>query len=425
MKEIAIIGGGAAGMFAGIMLAKKGYAPTIYEKNDRLGRKLFITGKGRCNITNNCEVEELFKNVVTHSKFMYSAFYGFDSKETMRFFEELGLKLKTERGNRVFPASDHSSDVIAALSRALEKNNVKVLLSTEVVNILSETLENDSEDNKNRYERRVTGLVVKTGDGKEKQIKYDDIVIATGGFSYQLTGSTGDGYKWARELGLDVKNPEAALVPLCVEEKFCRDIMGLALKNVEVSFEAMVKNRQKRVYKGFGEMLFTHYGVSGPLILSASSYVAKYITEGLKLYIDLKPALSEEQLDDRLIRDFSKNINKQFRNSLGELLPKNLIPIVIEKTGIDQYKKVNEITKEERKKLLSTIKGFKLTVTGLRGFDEAIITRGGISVKEINPSDMSSKKIAGLRFAGEVIDVDALTGGFNLQIAWSTAAALQ
>lgn len=419
MKDIAIIGGGAAGMLAGIMLADKGYEPAIYEKNDKLGRKLFITGKGRCNVTNNCDVETLFKNVVSNPKFLYSAFYNFDASRTMSFFEELGVRLKTERGNRVFPESDHSSDVIAALIRALEKRGVKIFPGTEVTDIMYDVCEEEG------FEKSVKGIRVKERDGSIKDIMVADVVVATGGMSYPLTGSTGDGYKWASELGLEVKKPEPSLVPLVIRETLCRDIMGLALKNVKVSFVSTVKNKSRVVYSEFGEMLFTHFGVSGPVILSASAYVSKYIDNGLKLFIDLKPALSEEQLDDRLIRDFSKNLNKQFRNSLGELLPKNLIPVVIERTGIDQYKKVNEITREERRTLVRTIKGFELNVTGTRGFDEAIITRGGVSVKEINPSTMMSKKVKGLRFIGEVLDLDALTGGFNLQIAWSTAAQVE
>lgn len=419
MKEIAIIGGGAAGMMAGIMLADKGYKPTIYEKNDRLGKKLFITGKGRCNLTNDSDIETHFKNIVTNSKFLYSAYYNFDAYQTMSFFEGLGLKLKTERGNRVFPLSDHSSDVIAALSKALKERNVDVLLETEVVDIMASDID-DGE-----HEKTITGIKIKNKAGKISQVNISDVVVATGGKSYRLTGSTGDGYEWATSLGLEVKKAEPSLVPLCIEEELCKEIMGLALKNIEVSFVSKVKNKDKIVYKDFGEMLFTHFGVSGPTILSASAYVSKYIENGLKLYIDLKPALSEEQLDERLLRDFSKNINKQFRNSLGELMPKNLIPIVIEKTGIDQYKKVNEITKEERKALVKVIKAFELTVTGVRGFDEAIITRGGVSVKEINPTNMSCKKVKGLRFIGEVLDIDALTGGFNLQIAWSTAASVE
>lgn len=416
MKNIIIIGGGAAGMMAGIMLAEKGYKPVILEKNDKLGRKLFITGKGRCNLTNNCDTEDLLKSVVTNSKFLYSAFYGFDSNATMDFFTNLGLSVKTERGNRVFPTSDHSSDVISVMTTKLKRLGVEIRLNTEAVDI--DVLE--EEDCKS-----VKGVRLRNEAGKEEYISCEDVVVATGGVSYPLTGSTGDGIKWAKKLELDVVEPKPALVPVEIEEGFCRDIMGLALKNIQVTFKAKVKNKDKTVYSDFGEMLFTHFGVSGPVILSASSYLSKHLNNDLRLYIDLKPALTDEQLNDRLLRDFSQKINKQFRNSLGELLPKKLIPVVIEMSGIDQYKKVNEITKEERLKLINVLKNMELNVKGLRGFDEAIITQGGVNVKEINPQNMESKKIKGLRFIGEVLDVDALTGGFNLQIAWSTAAALE
>lgn len=418
MNEIAIIGGGAAGMMAGIRLADKGYKPTIYEKNEKLGKKLFITGKGRCNLANNCEVDALLKNVVSNPKFMYSAFYGFDAAAAMKFFEDQGLCLKTERGGRVFPASDHSSDVIASLRGALQKRNVCVKLNTEVKDILYEDCHEGD------HEKRVTGIVIDER-GSIKSIPYDDVVVATGGISYASTGSTGAGYDFARTLGISVNEPRPSLVPLTIKEDFCAKLMGLSLKNVSVSIVTEVKNKKKKIYEGFGEMLFTHFGVSGPLILSASAYIGRYAGSDLKLSIDLKPALSEEQLDERILRDFKTNINRQFRNSLNELLPKKLIPVVIAGSGIDENKRVNEITKEERQKLVATLKQFELSITGTRGFDEAIITQGGVSVKEINPKDMSAKKVAGLRFCGEVIDVDALTGGFNLQIAWSTAAALE
>ncbi len=417
MKDIIIIGGGAAGMLAGIMLAEKGYKPTIIEKNDRLGKKLFITGKGRCNLTNDCSTEDLLKNVVTNSKFLYSAFYGFDSVSVMTYFEGLGLKLKTERGGRVFPETDHSSDVIGVLTTKLKRLNVPVLLETEVIDI---DVAFDEDENK-----FVKGLQIKHKDGKKEYISAGDVVVATGGVSYPLTGSTGDGIIWAKKMGLKVVEPRPALVPMVIREELCKELMGLALKNISVSYVAKVKGKDKVVYSDFGEMLFTHFGVSGPVILSASSYMGKYLTEDLRLYIDLKPALNEEQLNDRLLRDFSSNINKQFRNSLGELLPKKLIPVIIERSGIDPYKKVNEVTREERLALVKTLKHFELHVEGLRDFNEAIITQGGVSVKEINPHNMECKSIKGLRFIGEVIDVDALTGGFNLQIAWSTAAALE
>lgn len=417
MNNIIIIGGGAAGMFAGIMLAKKGYNPTIIEKNDKLGKKLFITGKGRCNLTNNCSTEELLKNVVTNPKFMYSSFYGFGSQDTMDFFESLGLKLKTERGNRVFPVTDHSSDVIGALTTGLRRLNVKILLETEVTDI-----DVDTDEYENRF---VKGVRIKHKNKIEEYLRATDVVVATGGLSYPVTGSTGDGIKWAEKMGLKVSKPIPALVPLNVKETFCKDIMGLSLKNVEASFVAKVKGKDKTIYSQFGEMLFTHFGVSGPVILSGSSYLGKYLQNDLILYIDLKPGLTNEQLNDRILRDFSLNINKQFRNSLGDLLPKKMIPVIIELSGIDQYKKVNEITKEERMRLISSIKGMELHITGFRDFNEAIITQGGVSVKEIDPGNMECKSIKGLRFIGEVLDVDALTGGFNLQVAWSTAAALR
>lgn len=427
MNDIIIIGGGAAGMMAGITLAEKGYSPVIYEKNDKLGRKLFITGKGRCNLTNDCSSDELFKNVVTNPRFLYSAFSNFDSASVIDFFERLGLALKTERGGRVFPVSDHSSDVISVLSTALKRFGVEVKLNTEVLDIITEDVQISGEDNysSSKIRSKVTGAKIRHSDGRCDTVKCENIVVATGGVSYPLTGSTGDGIRWAKELGLKVSEPHPALVPIVIREPLCKDLMGLALKNVRVSFYANVKNKDKVVFSDFGEMLFTHFGVSGPIILSASSYLGKYIDSGLRLEIDLKPALTNEQLDERILRDFAENMNKQFRNSLGGLLPKRLIPVVIEKTGIDPYKQVNSISKSERQELISQLKHFTLNVAGFRDFNEAIITQGGVSVKEINPGNMECKSIQGLRFIGEVLDVDALTGGFNLQIAWSTAAALE
>lgn len=416
MENVVIIGGGAAGMMSGITLAEKGYKVTIIEKNDKLGKKLFITGKGRCNLTNNCDTEDLIKNVVTNSKFLYSALYGFNSFDTMNFFEKLGLKIKTERGNRVFPVSDHSSDVISVLSTRLKRLGVQIMLLTEVLDIEVETDDSD--------ERMVKGVKIKPSNGKESFIPSEYVVVATGGVSYPLTGSTGDGIKWAQKLGLVIVPPRPALVPMETRESFCRDLMGMTLKNVSMDFLTKVRGKDKIVYSGFGELLFTHFGVSGPEVLSASSYLAKYIDQNIKLVIDLKPAISEEQLDERIRRDFSENINKQFRNSLSDLLPKKLIPVIIDMAGIDPYKRVNEISREERLKLVNILKHFELHITGFRDFNEAIITQGGVSVKEINPQNMECKSIKGLRFVGEVLDVDALTGGYNLQIAWSTAAAL-
>ena len=436
-----IIGCGASGMMAGIKLAERGKKVILLEKNEKAGKKLFITGKGRCNLTNNCDKDELFKNIVSNSKFMYSAFNSFDSKDTMDFFEnKLGLKIKTERGNRVFPVSDHSSDVIAALYNRLKKLDVEVLFNCCVTGLNyreyheADTVEDESVDivkdnnyakrksDKDKIKYQISGVEYIDEKDKKRTLTSDMVIVATGGLSYPRTGSTGDGIRWAKELGLSVVEPVPALVPLVVkEEDICKRLMGLSLKNVKVTFTAIKKDKRKEIYSDFGEMLFTHFGVSGPVILSASSYLTKYYDKELKLSIDLKPALSKEQLDVRLLRDFEENSNKNFQNSMDNLLPKSLIPVIIDISGIDPYKKVHSVTKEERVRLLKTLKDFEFSITGSRGFEEAIITQGGVSVKEINPKNMECKKVKGLSFIGEVLDVDALTGGFNLQIAWSTA----
>ena len=403
MSKVIIAGGGAAGMFAAVTAAGNGHEVHIYEKNEKLGKKLFITGKGRCNLTNACDMEELFDAVCTNGKFLYSAFYGFTNQDTMCFFEECGLKIKVERGNRVFPVSDHSSDVIGALQRKLKSLGVKVHLNTGVEEVLAE-------------DGHVLGI--RTADGNT--VRADAVIIATGGFSYQSTGSTGDGYRFARELGHRVTELSPSLVPLNVKEDTARSLQGLSLRNVR----AGIYDGKKCLYEDFGEMMFTHFGVTGPLILTASSRIQKQLKKKeLRLVIDLKPALSEEQLDHRLLRDFDEAKNKQFRNALGGLFPAKLIPVMIEKSGILPEKKVNEISREERRRFLYQIKNFELTVTGLRDYNEAIVTKGGVHVKEINPSTMESRRVSGIYFAGEVLDLDAVTGGFNLQIAWSTAYA--
>ena len=406
MKNVVITGGGPAGMMAAITAARRGFKVTLVEKNEKLGKKLFITGKGRCNITNAGDTEDLFNSIVTNRKFMFSSFNGFSNYDTLGFFDELGLQIKIERGNRVFPESDHSSDVIGALNRELKRLSVDVRLNTEVKDIIVNG-------------GKATGVVVKCS-GKESTIQADNVIVATGGNSYQSTGSTGDGYRFARKLGHSVTPILPALVPFNVAEDWESDLQGLSLKNVSI----VVLDGKQEIYSDFGEMLFTHFGVSGPLILSASSFAARRIKEHpLKLIIDLKPALSQEQLDERILRDFDVEKNKAFKNSLDKLLPKKMIPVIVRLSDIDGNKKVNEITKQERQRLVSLIKGLELTLTGLRGFNEAIITQGGINVREINPTTMESKLVKNLYFAGEVLDVDALTGGFNLQVAWSTGYA--
>ncbi len=401
MSKILIAGGGAAGMFASVFAAQNGHEVHVYEKNEKLGKKLFITGKGRCNVTNAADMEELFDAVVSNPKFLYSSFYGYTNQDVVDFFESRGVKMKTERGNRVFPVSDHSSDIIQALEREMKKSGVKIHLNTGV-------------------------KAVRTKDGKfysfllnnGQEIQGDDCLIATGGFSYQTTGSTGDGYRFAQEMGHKVTELSPALVPLNIKEAFVKELQGLSLRNISVA----VKDGKKELYSEFGEMMFTHYGVTGPVILSASSVIGKKLAKKeLTLSIDLKPALTAEQLDQRVLRDFEENKNRHFKNAVTKLFPSKLIPVMIDLSGIDPDKPVNEISRAEREGFVRLIKNFTMTVTSLRDYNEAIITKGGVSTREVNPSTMESKLVKGVYFAGEVLDLDALTGGFNLQIAWSTA----
>ncbi|MCR5701241.1 MAG: NAD(P)/FAD-dependent oxidoreductase [Lachnospiraceae bacterium] len=408
--KVVVIGGGASGMMAAIWAARNGNKVIIVEQNEKLGKKLFITGKGRCNFTNACDVEDLFGNVVTNSKFMYSSFYSFSNQQVMDFFEELGLRYKIERGNRVFPASDHSSDVIKVLEKELKRLDVDIRLKTRVDKLIIE-------------DGVAHGVMI----GHEK-LTADKIIVTTGGVSYPRTGANDSGYRFAESAGHSIIKAQPSLVPFEIKEDWCRDLMGVALKNVGLSIFVPDKKKKstdntkyKKVFDDFGEMLFTHFGVSGPMVIKASAYIHKYLGDDIVLSIDLKPALSEKQLDERILRDFELFKNKQLSNSLDKLLLKSLIPVVIEYSGLDGNKKISEITKEERRILLESIKNLKLHVTGLRGWDEAIITKGGVNVKEIDPGTMESKKVKGLYFAGEVLDVDALTGGFNLQVAWSTA----
>lgn len=405
--RITVVGGGPAGMMAAIAAAGNDNTVTLFEQNEKLGKKLFLTGKGRCNLCNACSVEELFDNVVTNPKFLYSSFYDYDNRAVMEFFEENGLKLKTERGGRVFPESDHSSDVIKTLAKKLDRLGVDVKLNTEVVELITE---NDGSGDS------ISGVIINEKSRKET-VKCDAVILATGGCSYPLTGSDGSAFSRLSQMGIEITDPEPSLVPFTCSDRTITDMQGLALKNVGVSVIA----GKREVYSGFGEMLFTHFGLSGPLILSASTHVRERdYSDGVTVRIDLKPALSEAELDTRILRDFEANQNRNFGNSLSKLLPGKLITAVIKKTGIDPDKKVNVITKQERTKLRDTLKCFEVKINGNRGFNEAIITRGGIKTSAINPSTMESKKIKGLYFAGEMIDTDALTGGFNLQIAWST-----
>lgn len=408
MSHVIVVGGGAAGMFAAIAAAKNGHQVTLYEKNEKLGKKIFITGKGRCNITNAADMEELFGAVVTNSKFLYSSFYGYTNQNVIDFFEDAGVPVKIERGNRVFPISDHSSDVIRALEREMKKGGVKVCLNTEVKSVEAE---------KGKFNKVVLkDTTTQTADA---------CIVATGGLSYRSTGSTGDGFRFAENVGHKVTQCFPSLVPMETKEPWICELQGLSLRNVE----AKILDGKKELYKDFGEMLFTHFGVSGPLIISASSYVGKKFMDKngqkkeLTLEIDLKPALTEEQLDQRVLRDFEENHNRQFKNAITKLFPTKLIPVMLELGGIDPEKKVNSIEKEERKQFVHLIKHFRMTLTGLRDYPEAIITKGGVNVKEIDPGTMESKLVKGLYFAGEVLDLDALTGGFNLQIAWSTGYA--
>lgn len=418
MSKIIVAGGGAAGMMAAEEAAKSGHKVLLLEKNEKLGKKLFITGKGRCNFTNAGTSEDLMNSIVTNKKFMYSSLNGFSNYDTMGFFGELGLKFKIERGDRVFPESDRSSDVIKAMSRELDRLGVEVRLNTRILSVNAQNIGGGDTDAE-KY-KAFESVVVENGTGGKETIKGDALIIATGGNSYQSTGSTGDGYRFAKSLGHSVTNILPALVPFNVEQEWERQLQGLSLKNVSVR----VMDGEKIIYSDFGEMLFTHFGVSGPTLLSASSYAAGIIQKKkLTLSIDLKPALTDEQLDERILRDFDENKNKAFKNSLDKLLPKKLIPVIIMLSGIPDQKKVNEITRQQRRKLVDLLKDFRLTLTGLRGFNEAIITQGGICVKEINPATMESKLVKNVYFAGEVLDVDAVTGGFNLQVAWSTGYA--
>lgn len=399
-RKVIVIGGGAAGMMAAVSAARYGAEVTLFEKNDRLGKKLRITGKGRCNLTNDCDIGEFMKNVPTNPRFLYGALNRFSTEDTKAFFEELGVPLKTERGKRVFPVSDKAQDIVDALAKGCRESGVRIAFE------------------------KVNGLVV--ADGVLRGVKTDKgeyfadaVIVATGGMSYKQTGSDGDGYRFARYMGLKVTELVPSLVPIVSESKVCPRMQGLSLRNV--GLKIVNKANGKRVYEDFGEMMFTHFGVTGPLILSASAHIPDINSAEYEAQIDLKPALDEKTLDNRLLSDFAKFANRDFANSLGELLPQKMIDVVVELSEIPPHKKVNSITKEERQRLLSLIKCFPVSLDRFRPINEAIITKGGVDVKQIVPGTMQAKGISGLYFAGEVLDVDAYTGGFNLQIAFSTA----
>lgn len=400
MSRVIVIGGGAAGMMAAYAAASCGHSVVLLEQNEKLGKKLFITGKGRCNVTNACEREKLFENVVSNPKFLYSAFSEFDNGDLMELLRRAGCPLKVERGERVFPVSDHASDVTAALTRLLKERGVEVRLHVKVKEISA-------------ADGRVTGALLANG----QYIRADAVVLATGGLSYPTTGSRGDGHRIAEGLGHTLKTCTPALTPMETAEQWCTSLQGLSLKNVTLTMRC----GGKQIWSGFGEMLFTHFGISGPLVLSASSYYGKCKDKmAVTAAVDLKPALTMEQLDRRILRDFEENRNKQFKNVIGSLYPSRLVPVMILLSGIDGEKKIHEVTRQERSRLAEVTKNLTMRVTGLRDFAEAIITQGGIMVKEVNPSTMESKIVQGLYPVGELLDLDAVTGGFNLQIAWST-----
>ncbi len=408
MIRIAVIGCGAAGMMAALAAAECGASVTVFEKNDKPGKKIYITGKGRCNVTNACDVTDFFDSVRRNPRFLYSAVYDYDNRAVMDFFENNNCHLKTERGERVFPVSDHSSDIIKTIYNAVKRAGVSLQFNVEV-----HSIEKNGD----------MSFIVNYSKEKDPitREEFDRVIVCTGGLSYPSTGSTGDGYEFAKSMGHSITETMPSLVPFEVSESWCMELQGLALKNVALKLyqEGNKKGKkEKPVYEGFGEMLFTHFGISGPLVLTASCHYDR--KQAARAVIDLKPALSEDQLDKRVLRDFDDAPNKQFKNSLGGLFPSKLIPVMLKLSGIDPEKPVNNITREERLSFVKLIKNLTVNITGTRSFAEAIITRGGVNVKEINPSTMESKLVRGLYFAGEVIDVDTETGGFNLQVAWST-----
>lgn len=398
LADAVIIGGGAAGSFCAITAARRGLSVIVLEPNEKIGRKLRITGKGRCNVTNNSDIRTVMNHIPDHSRFLYGALTRFSPEDTMQFYEDLGIPLKTERGNRVFPVSDNANDIADALQNELRRLGVTII-HEKAVDLITE-------------DGRVCAV-----ETSNQRIRTDRCVIATGGKSYPKTGSEGSGYRLASKLGHSIVSPLPSLVPLVSDDRCCAELQGLSLRNIELSaFED-----DKSIYRERGEMLFSHFGITGPLVLSASAHMRHFGTAEYKVILDLKPALDEKTLDLRILRDFSKYQNKAIRNALGDLLPKAMIPVILSRIAVPGGKPVHEITKEERKKLVHELKSFTITINGTRPIEEAVVTAGGVSTDEINPRTMESKLVSGLYFAGEIMDLDAYTGGYNLQIAWSTA----
>lgn len=398
LADAVIIGGGAAGSFCAITAARRGLSVIALEPNEKIGRKLRITGKGRCNVTNNSDIRTVMNHIPDHSRFLYGALTRFSPEDTMQFYEDLGIPLKTERGNRVFPVSDNANDIADALQNELRRLGVTII-HEKAVDLITE-------------DGRICAV-----DTSNQRIRTDRCVIATGGKSYPKTGSDGSGYRLASKLGHSIVSPLPSLVPLVSDDRCCAELQGLSLRNIELSaFED-----DKSIYRERGEMLFSHFGITGPLVLSASAHMRHFGTAEYKVILDLKPALDEKTLDLRILRDFSKYQNKAIRNALGDLLPKAMIPVILSRIAVPGGKPVHEITKEERKKLVHELKNFTITINGTRPIEEAVVTAGGVSTDEINPRTMESKLVSGLYFAGEIMDLDAYTGGYNLQIAWSTA----
>lgn len=418
MKTVCVVGGGAAGLMAAYTAAQNGHRVLLFEKNEKLGKKIYITGKGRCNFTNDTPPEDFLQNVVRGKKFLTGAIYAFSPQKTIEFFENHGLSVKIERGNRAFPTSDHASDVTKTLEKACKNAGVAIYLNeivTKIHTIMPDIIPMSDIDGGATHNIMPMPRVVKISTEKSEYF-CDEVIVATGGVSYSTTGSTGDGYTFARELGHTVTDLKSGLCGLNLEGNSFKELQGLTLKNVVFS----VKNSEKTVFEELGEMLFTHFGISGPIVLSASSLINRLPLSSLVAAIDLKPALDEQTLDKRLLRDFEKYKNKQLSNALCELLPQKLIPAVLKAAGVSPIKQVNVLTKEERHRLVKTLKAFPVKIRSLRGLEEAIITSGGVELSQINPKTMESKKVKGLRFCGEVLDLDAFTGGFNMQIAFAT-----